>query len=69
MLITNSIYWNFVYNWKLFIFINKLHLLFSEIINKTGKVAIITGGARGIGLEVVKKLVQCGMHVVIGNFN
>jgi len=37
-----------------------------EIINKKGKVAVITGGARGIGLEVVKKLVQCEMHIVIG---
>ncbi|KAL4107324.1 hypothetical protein QTP88_017687 [Uroleucon formosanum] len=37
-----------------------------EIINKQGKVAVITGGARGIGLEVVKKLVQCGVHIVIG---
>ncbi|XP_015370859.1 PREDICTED: dehydrogenase/reductase SDR family member on chromosome X-like [Diuraphis noxia] len=37
-----------------------------EIIKKQGKVAVITGGARGIGLEVVKKLVQCEMHIVIG---
>ncbi|XP_060854496.1 dehydrogenase/reductase SDR family member on chromosome X-like [Rhopalosiphum padi] len=37
-----------------------------EIVNKKGKVAVITGGARGIGLEVVKKLVQCEMHIVIG---
>lgn len=40
-----------------------------EIINKQGKVAVITGGARGIGLEVVKKLVQCGVHIVIGNLH
>ncbi|XP_060875020.1 dehydrogenase/reductase SDR family member on chromosome X-like [Metopolophium dirhodum] len=37
-----------------------------EIIKKREKVAVITGGARGIGLEVVKKLVQCEMHIVIG---
>jgi NAD(P)-dependent dehydrogenase (short-subunit alcohol dehydrogenase family) len=33
---------------------------------KLGEVVIITGGARGIGVEVVKKLLHCGMHVVIG---
>lgn len=37
------------------------------MVNKRGKIAVITGGARGIGLEVVKKLVQCEMHVIIGN--
>lgn len=33
---------------------------------KTGKVAVITGGSRGIGVEVVKMLMQCDIHVVIG---
>ncbi len=28
---------------------------------------VITGGTRGIGAEVVKKLLQCNMHVIIGN--
>lgn len=45
-----------------------MNFVFSEIVNKRGKVAVITGGARGIGLDVVKKLVQCEMHVIIGNF-
>lgn len=27
---------------------------------------VITGGTRGIGAEVVKKLLQCNMHVIIG---
>ena len=27
---------------------------------------MITGGARGIGVEVVRKLLECGMTVVIG---
>lgn len=31
-----------------------------------GWVAVITGGARGIGKEVVRNLLQCNMHVVIG---
>lgn len=44
-----------------------IYLFILEITKKPGKVAVITGGARGIGLEVVKKLVQCEMHVVIGN--
>jgi NADP-dependent 3-hydroxy acid dehydrogenase YdfG len=37
-----------------------------ELPSKYGQVAVVTGGARGIGLEVVKMLVQCGMKVVIG---
>ena len=41
-------------------------LVISELLPKVGEVAVITGGARGIGVEVVKKLVQCGIHVVIG---
>jgi Dehydrogenases with different specificities (related to short-chain alcohol dehydrogenases) len=41
-------------------------LVISEPVSKVGEVAVITGGARGIGVEVVKKLLQCGIHVVIG---
>jgi len=41
-------------------------LVISELVPKVGEVAVITGGARGIGVEVVKKLLQCGIHVVIG---
>lgn len=43
-----------------------LSILFLDIVNQRGKVAVITGGARGIGLEVVKKLVQCEMRIIIG---
>ncbi|XP_022187488.2 retinol dehydrogenase 11 isoform X2 [Nilaparvata lugens] len=31
-----------------------------------GKVAVVTGGARGLGLEVVKKFLQMDMKVIIG---
>ncbi|XP_046665966.1 retinol dehydrogenase 12 [Homalodisca vitripennis] len=37
-----------------------------ELQNRTDEVAVITGGARGIGAEVVKKLLLCDMHVIIG---
>nr|CAD7568537.1 unnamed protein product [Timema californicum] len=33
---------------------------------RSGDVAVITGGARGVGASVVTKLLQCDMHVVIG---
>ncbi|KAK9503749.1 hypothetical protein O3M35_010244 [Rhynocoris fuscipes] len=36
------------------------------IINKNGEVAIVTGGSRGIGASLVKKLLQCEMTVIIG---
>lgn len=36
-----------------------------EIAPRTGSVAVVTGGARGIGACVVKKLLQCDMHVII----
>jgi NAD(P)-dependent dehydrogenase (short-subunit alcohol dehydrogenase family) len=31
-----------------------------------GKIALVTGGNRGIGLETVKQLAQQGMHVLLG---
>lgn len=31
-----------------------------------GKVAIVTGGGRGIGYEVARHLVRLGTHVIIG---
>ncbi|XP_065226593.1 retinol dehydrogenase 12-like isoform X2 [Planococcus citri] len=37
-----------------------------ELKDKSNYVAVVTGGARGIGKEIVRKLMQCNMHVVIG---
>ncbi|XP_049790770.1 dehydrogenase/reductase SDR family member on chromosome X [Schistocerca nitens] len=37
-----------------------------ELVQRPGDVAVITGGARGIGVEVVKNLLKCDMHVIIG---
>lgn len=34
-----------------------------------GKIALVTGGNRGIGLETVKQLAQQGMHVLLGARN
>jgi len=33
---------------------------------RSGSTAVITGGARGIGSEVVKQLLALDMHVIIG---
>jgi len=41
-------------------------ILCAEIGKRTGDVVVITGGARGIGVEVIKKLLQCHFHVVMG---
>lgn len=38
---------------------------FLDLPKRSHEVAIVTGGSRGIGLEVVKKLLECDMHVVI----
>lgn len=37
-----------------------------DLTDKSGQVAVVTGGARGIGLHVVRMLLQCNMHVIIG---
>lgn len=40
--------------------------LISDLISQPGKIAVITGGARGIGAEVVKMLMKCDITVIIG---
>lgn len=38
----------------------------TELQSRPYHVAVVTGGARGIGSGVVKMMMQCDMHVVIG---
>uniref|UniRef100_A0A182S6L4 Short-chain dehydrogenase n=1 Tax=Anopheles maculatus TaxID=74869 RepID=A0A182S6L4_9DIPT len=40
--------------------------LFCELYKQPGKIALITGGNRGIGLRIVKKLVECEIEVILG---
>lgn len=40
--------------------------LFPELVKSPSKVAVITGGNRGIGLHVVEKLLRCEMIVMMG---
>lgn len=39
---------------------------FSELYQQPSKVAVLTGGNRGIGLHVLKKLLQCEITVILG---
>lgn len=43
-------------------------VFFIDLISKEGKVAVITGGNRGIGLRVVEKLAKCDMSIIMGKF-
>ena len=43
-----------------------MFVLIVEASDHHGDVAIVTGGARGIGYHITRKLVSCGMHVIIG---
>lgn len=38
----------------------------TDLPEKSGKTAVITGGTRGIGLEVIKLLLKCDINVIIG---
>lgn len=45
---------------------NLLHFL--DLSMKSGITAIVTGGSRGIGAEVVRMFMECDMHVIIGMY-
>ena len=40
-----------------------------QLINLSGKTAIVTGGAMGIGFGIVRRLAEAGANVVIADFN
>lgn len=41
--------------------------MFRELLELTGRIAVVTGGSRGIGLAVVTALEEFGAHVVIAD--
>lgn len=53
-----------------FIYVHKIfcsdRFSFPDFPSMSDKVAIVTGGSRGIGVMIVKKLLQCDMEVIIG---
>ena len=57
---------------RLMINLNRIHvfcfisLIRTELDKQPGRVVVITGGNRGIGLKVVEKLLKCDMTIVMG---
>ena len=43
-----------------------MFFLFLDLPLNSGKTAVITGGTRGIGVEVIKLLLKCDINVIIG---
>lgn len=48
---------------------HQFHTLTPRYSELAGQVAVVTGGARGIGLGIALRLLREGMHVVIGDIN
>lgn len=44
----------------------KYETFFTDLFKQPGRVAVITGGNRGIGLRVIEKLLECEMTVIMG---
>lgn len=40
--------------------------MIKDLFRQPGRIAVITGGNRGIGADVVEKLLQCEINVVMG---
>lgn len=47
---------------------SNIFISFLELFAQPGRVAVITGGNRGIGADVVEKLLQCEINVIMGEF-
>lgn len=39
----------------------------AELISLKGRNAVVTGGARGIGLAICKRLAEAGANIVVGD--
>lgn len=42
--------------------------IFSEMEKRTNQVVVMTGGARGIGFDIVKKLLHLDYTVILGKY-
>lgn len=59
----------FIINKKLWYFdVYIFPFLSQDCLPQPGRVAIVTGGSRGIGVEVVKMFLELDMEVIIGKF-